>query len=244
MVSSGESWDDEESLSAEDLATLDGIWKTSSGDPVGNEAVTALAVPVRPEIPEAAPEEPEAPDLEAAKALLDESDGAGVFPWRSASREQIAAQWQALREFVDWAVVAYRITGSEHNPCWWAHSNVVLEWTGLRHLYDLSWTEEDSGGGPNNFHYWLQATRSRLHGAWSSLRCSPTEHVEPRALGAAPTVIEDEEWARLTGASDEYKAPEQWPMRDEYQAEPGTADEAGTSDGADESIGASPAAAL
>ena len=73
MVQIGGAWDDSEAeLSAEDLATLDGIWKTSSGEVVDSEAVTTLAVPVRPEVPAGADvqEEPAAgaaSELEAAK---------------------------------------------------------------------------------------------------------------------------------------------------------------------------------
>lgn len=212
-----EGWDEGEGLSDEDLATLDGIWKTSSGDVVDEASVTTLAAPVRPEVPAPAAAA-EAPDIEAAKALLMEDDGAGVFPWRSASREQIAAQWTGLREFVDWTVVTYRFSmGSEHNPCWWRHSNIVMEWVSLRHLYDLSWSKDDAGSGPNNFHYWLQASRSRFTTAWKGLQnCGPNEHQEPRALAGAPTVIEDEEWARLTGTGEVYEAPEQWPTRQEH----------------------------
>lgn len=223
-----EGWDEGEGLSDEDLATLDGIWKTSSGDAVDETSVTSLAAPVRPEVPEPAAAA-EAPDIEAAKARLMEDDGAGVFPWRSASREQIAAQWTGLREFVDWTVVTYRFSmGSEHNPCWWRHPNIVMEWVSLRHLYDLSWSVEDAGSGPNNFHYWLQASRSRLTTAWKGMQnCSPSEHKEPRALGVAPTVIEDEEWARLTGTGEVYEAPEQWPTRQELvEDEASRADEA------------------
>lgn len=211
-----EGWDEGEGLSDEDLATLDGIWKTSSGDVVDETSVTTLAAPVRPEVP-APSAAAEAPDIEAAKALLMEDDGAGVFPWRSANREQIAAHWTGLREFVDWTVVTYRFsTGSEHNPCWWRHPNIVMEWVSLRHLYDLSWSKDDAGSGPNNFHYWLQASRSRFVTAWKGLQgCDPHQHKEPRALGA-PTVIEDEEWARLTGTGEVYEAPEQWPTRQEH----------------------------
>lgn len=224
MVEIGDSWEEGEGLSAEDLATLDGIWKTSGGEAVQEEAVTTLAVPVRPEVPvpaEAAGQA-ESPDIEAAKALLMQDDGAGVFPWRSASREQIAGQWQGLREFVDWTVVTYRFSvGSEHKPCWWRHSNIVMEWVSLRHLYDLSWSEEDSGSGPNNFHYWLQASRGRLTTAWNGLsKCTQSEHQEPRGSESAPTRIEDEEWARLTGTDAVYKAPEQWPTRQEHVEEP------------------------
>jgi hypothetical protein len=222
-----EGWDEGEGLSDEDLATLDGIWKTSGGDVVDETSVTRLAAPVRPEVavPAAAAE---APDIEAAKALLMEDDGAGVFPWRSASREQIAAQWTGLREFVDWTVVTYRFSmGSEHNPCWWRHPGIVMEWVSLRHLYDLSWSVEDAGSGPNNFHYWLQASRSRFATAWKGMQnCGPNEHQEPRALAGAPTVIEDEEWARLTGTDEVYEAPEQWPTRRErVEDEPSPAEE-------------------
>lgn len=220
MVQISDGWDEGEGLSEEDLATLDGIWKTSGGEVVDEASVTALSAPERPEIPApaAATEEP---DLEAAKAQLMADDAAGVFPWRSASREQIAAQWQGLREFVEWTVITYRFTiGSEHNPCWWRHPNIVMEWVSLRHLYDLSWSVEDAGSGPNNFHYWLQASRSRIATAWKGLQgCGPGDHKEPRALGAAPTAIEDEEWARLTGTGEVYEAPEQWPTRQEHVEE-------------------------
>lgn len=220
MTQLGEVWEDE-GLSAEDMATLDGIWKTSGGDPVTEGPVIGLEAPSRPEIPLAAEAaEPEEVDIEAAKALLDEQDGAGVFPWRSASREQIAGQWQELREFVEWTVLAYRLNiGSEHNPCWWRHPEIILEWTGLRHLYDLSWSEDNSGDGPNNFHYWLQATRARLVAAWKKYQqCTPREHAEPRAM-TTPTVINDAEWAELTGAKEPYKLPEQWPSRIERQTD-------------------------
>ncbi|GAB4097645.1 hypothetical protein GCM10028787_31200 [Brachybacterium horti] len=224
MVQIGDSWADDEVMSAEDMATLDGIWKTSSGDLVEDEAVNALAVPVRPEIPDVRPqaEEP-GPDLEAAKAMLAEEDGAGVFPWRTASREQIARQWQGLREFVDWMVVTYLFRiGSDHKPCWWRHPNIVQEWVSLRHLYDLSWSEEDSGSGPNNFHYWLQASRARLASAWSEYNeCDSWTHAEPRAQGGVPTVIEDDEWEALTGGEQPYRPPEQWPTRSEVLEAPG-----------------------
>lgn len=227
MVQIGGAWDDSEAeLSAEDLATLDGIWKTSSGEVVDSEAVTTLAVPVRPEVPAGADvqEEPAAgaaSELEAAKAALDADAGPGVFPWREASHAQIAGQWKALREFVDWTVVAYRFASGEHKPCWWRHSNVVLEWAALRHLYDLSWNEEDAGSGPNNFNYWLAATRQRLVTAWNGELCKAQQHVEPWEA-AVPTVIEDEEWSRLTGKDAPYVPPEQWPTRVEHPEEPTT----------------------
>src|SRR5699024_4798497 len=82
MVQISDGWDEGEGLSDEDLATLDGIWKTSGGEVVDESSVTALSAPERPEIPApaAATEEP---DLEAAKAQLMADDAAGVFPWRS-----------------------------------------------------------------------------------------------------------------------------------------------------------------
>ena len=51
MVQISDGWDEGEGLSEEDLATLDGIWKTSGGDVVDESSVTALSAPERPEIP-------------------------------------------------------------------------------------------------------------------------------------------------------------------------------------------------
>lgn len=213
-----EGWNEAE-LSEEDLDTLDAIWTTSSGRTVTDEAITSLEPPERPTVAAAEPKPAASkgePSLEEIKALLEEESGAGVFPWRSASREQIRGQWQGLREFVEWIVVTYRLSvGSEHNPCWWRHPGIVQEWVGLWHLYDLSWSEEDSGAGPNNFNYWLQAGRMRLHSAWNGLQgCTPHEHKEPRPI-PDPTQINDEEWEQLTGSSEPYKQPEQWPTRNE-----------------------------
>lgn len=199
----------EEPMSAEDMALLDGIvegaWRRADGSNVEGP-VTALSAPERPSAAEGV-------DLDELKAQMDAA-GPAVFSWRLAEPEPIEAAWPALREFVEWTIFVYRFETTEHVRCWWRHPGVVQEWVGLHHLHLQSWSEEDSGAGPNNWHYWLEAGRARLARAWAkSGGCTPTGHVEPRPLPHLGTAISDEEWAELTGSVDPYTPDESWPTR-------------------------------
>lgn len=196
-------------LSEADMSALDGIWTTVSGEPIEEPALDRLDVPVRPGL-----EEPRGVSLADAKGAVEDEDSAGVFPWRSGSVAEIQAQWPDLRAFVEWAVRVYRLGEAEHAACWWRHPEVVSEWVAIRHLYDLSWNRDDSGGGPSNFHYWLDVSRARLARYWTTnSRCRQGGHVEPRAL-PEPTAIRDEEWLELTGGTEPYERPVQWPFRE------------------------------
>lgn len=201
--------DDEEfesqGLSDTDMSAIDGIWTTIHGEEVEDGPVLNLEIPARPT--------GEGVGLETAKEAFDEVSASDVFPWRSASRELIAGQWKELREFVEWAVRTYRFENSEHLGCWWRHNEIVLEWVALRHLYDLDWNADNSGDGPNNFHYWFEAGRRRLTGYWKKTGCSQGEHETPRPIQTQPTRIDEAEWAELTGSTTPYEQPEQWPFR-------------------------------
>lgn len=194
-------------MSDEDLSAIDGIWTSLTGEIVEDGPVSEL---VMPEVPRAEPV-----GLEAAKEAA-EATGPDVFPWRTAGREPIRDQWVGLREFVEWVVRVYRFQSDEHMPCWWMHPEIVQEWVAMRHLYDLSWSTEDAGGGPNNWHYWLQVDRQHLRDAWGRTGCKPAVgHKAPRVVETQEhaTMISDEQWAELTGSTTPYEQPEQWPFR-------------------------------
>lgn len=181
-----------------ELSALDGLWTTSDGEQINGPAVQGLEAPSRPEAPE-------------ETGGLEITPGPGIFPWRSADPEEIAGQWEALREFTEWVVRVYRFEDSQHRGCWWQHPEIVQEWVALRHLYDHSWDREDDGTGPNNWHYWLEAARTRLGNAWGRHAGCRQRHTPPEPKQIHATVITDDQWQELTGTPGAYERPDQWP---------------------------------
>lgn len=210
-------------MDEDDLAVIGeetGWSNAATGTPVSSPALDALQPPEPPSA--AAPDGSKKPGLAASMAKAKEAldaEGPGVFAWRFADRERIAGQWGQLREFVDWIVDVYRLESeAEHVPCWWRHPDLVQEWDALRHLHVLSYKEDNSGDGPNNFHYWLSAFRQRVRSSLARVNCTVQEgHQEPYH-GAVPTRISDEEWADLTGSDAQYEAASSWPRWVEAEA--------------------------
>lgn len=160
---------------------------------------------------------------EAAKAAIDEESSGvrTVSPWFAVPKPIIQAQLAEIRPFVDWVVEVYMFSSSEIRPCWWRHPALASEWMGLWHLYRLSFSVEDSGAGPNNFHYWLAVARQRMAGYVSKLLCNQQEHVESTTVFTNVTVASDEQWREVAGTA-KVDAPVTWPRF-----------EGGAADGAD-----------
>lgn len=146
-----------------------------------------------------------------AKATLDaEKSGAcAVSPWFNVPAEIVQAQMAEIRPFVDWAVEVYAFTTTEMLPCWWRHPELASEWMGLWHLYRLSFSVEDSGAGPQNFHYWLSVARVRTRAYVTALTCTMHEHREKATIRDL-TVATNEEWEAVSGQST-YVPVSTWP---------------------------------
>lgn len=134
-----------------------------------------------------------------------------VHAWFDASKEIVGSQLFHLRHFVDWVVETYHFTEKEALPCWFRHSEFASEWMGLWHLYRLCFSSEDSGAGPNNFHYWLDASRNRFSKYRDRIRCTQTQHDFPRTVIVGVTQVDDVEWAEITGVSEKFVPKARFP---------------------------------
>ena len=137
----------------------------------------------------------EAADIDA---LVDELLGTTPRPvnWSRLSRDQAAARWAALDEWVRWPARRYSLDRRDIPPCWYAHGDLVEELSALHTAHQAAFDPAGPATGPADWHQHLANTRARMQTWIARTGCRRGQHRAPAQI----------EWA-IEPAPTDYCAP-------------------------------------
>lgn len=120
----------------------------------------------------------------------------GVHPvdWRRLADDASPKEWTALREWVEWFTVRYRVPPSVVPNCWWKHGALVEELSALHTAHLTAFDPSDTGLGPISWHERLAVALPRLSRAGGG--CA-SEHSDTRPRSWS-TATDEAEWAAWT----------------------------------------------
>lgn len=116
--------------------------------------------------------------------------------WRDIPEADQLDAWNGLREWVDWLVKEYKLTGAVVPPCWYKHTDIVAELYAAMCMEHKVWEEGEPGLNPMMFwHPNLHQMIHRLRESVTGAGCySAEEHKEPLAMkGKAPFELDYDE---------------------------------------------------
>lgn len=126
--------------------------------------------------------------------------GVSVINWRQLPDDQARAAWDAVREWVEWFVVRYRVPESTVPACWFQHGQLVEELSALHTAHVASFDARDTGFGPILWHERLSLTYSRLTRAYAGGCSNGHRDVIPRASIGRIDETEWDAWASTAHA--------------------------------------------
>jgi len=128
-----------------------------------------------------------------------ESLGARPIDWRRLSDDAAAAEWAALREWVEWFTVRYNLPVSIVPVCWFKHGALVEELSALFVAHLASFDERDTGYGPIGWHERFSLAHPRLQRAGAGCASGHNE-TRPRSWVGATDEQEWDAWITQTHA--------------------------------------------
>jgi hypothetical protein len=121
--------------------------------------------------------------------------GAHIVNWRTLPDHKAPTAWNALRAWVEWFTVRYRISESVVPPCWYKHGQLVEELSALHTAHDVAFDTTDSGYGPIGWHERLSLALPRLNKAYSG-GCARGH--DTRAPRPCEGITDEQEWDAWT----------------------------------------------
>lgn len=128
-----------------------------------------------------------------------------VVNWRLADPAEISAQFEPLREFVDWLLEVFEVKGSVVPSCWWRHPPLVQELYGLYCFHAAAYPATDQGSGPLGFLERFNLAKARMREYATESRCSYDNHHAPPERKASTTVNRD--WYALANGDTGWLDP-------------------------------------
>lgn len=147
------------------------------------------------------PAEPMVPLAQAGQAELLEVSAppvgmVDVINWQFEDADVIAAQFEPMREFVDWLITVYDLRGSVIPPCWPRHPKLILELYGLYAIFPAAFIPGDPGQGPLGWAERFAIARQRLRDMTQETGCNDRSHVSP--VNPPVLTTTDDYWWDLT----------------------------------------------
>jgi hypothetical protein len=121
--------------------------------------------------------------------------GGGAIDWSTLEGEDARKAWAALREWVEWFTVRYRISESTVPACWWKHGQLVEELSALHIAHRAAFHSSDSGFGPIGWHERLSLTLPRLTRAYAGGCARGHDILKPRSWASS---TDEQEWDAWT----------------------------------------------
>ncbi|GAA3776107.1 hypothetical protein GCM10022240_29530 [Microbacterium kribbense] len=121
--------------------------------------------------------------------------GAHVVHWATLTDKDAPAAWNALREWVEWFTVRYRISESVVPPCWFKHGQLVEELSALHTAHAAAFDPSDAGFGPIGWHERLSLAIPRLTKAYSGGCARGHDEPKPRSW---TDIVDEDEWDAWT----------------------------------------------
>lgn len=118
-----------------------------------------------------------------------------VVNWRTGDLEQIATQFEPLREFVDWLMEVFTLKWSVVPGCWWRHPALVQELYGLYCFHAAAYPATDQGAGPLGFLERFNLAKDRMKNIAQETKCAPGAHKSAPARKGLTEV--DADWYAL-----------------------------------------------
>ncbi|CDJ99839.1 MULTISPECIES: hypothetical protein [unclassified Microbacterium] len=119
--------------------------------------------------------------------------GGHVVDWRTLTDRDARTEWQALRAWVEWFTVRYRISESVVPPCWYQHGHLVEELSALHAAHTAAFDRSDTGFGPIGFHERLSLAIPRLSRAYFGGCARGHDPAKPRSWNT-----NEQEWDAWT----------------------------------------------
>lgn len=121
--------------------------------------------------------------------------GVKIINWRTLDAAQARDAWAALREWVEWFAIRYRVPQSTLPDCWFQHGQLVEELSALHTAHTASFHASDSGYGPIGWHERLTAALPRMSRAYAGGCSNGHRDITPRSsIGD----IDENEWDAWT----------------------------------------------
>jgi hypothetical protein len=105
------------------------------------------------------------PDDPFERGGSDPASGTRAIRWRDLPADLAPAEWQTLRDWVEWVTVRFDVPVSTIPNCWWKHPALVEELSALHVAWRTAYDKQDTGLGPV---MWME----RWHNAKSRLRAA------------------------------------------------------------------------
>ncbi|WP_396655607.1 hypothetical protein [Microbacterium sp.] len=121
--------------------------------------------------------------------------GTEVVNWRTLDDAKARAAWNALRSWVEWFTVRYRISESVVPDCWYLHGHLVEELSALHIAHVASFDASDSGYGPIGWHERLSLALPRLGHAYYGGCSRGHTTLKPRSWAGT---VDEQEWDAWT----------------------------------------------
>ena len=163
---------------------------TEYADPGDPEDAVADDVSRTEPDPRHAPAPPDDPRQGASAPI-----GAPTINWRTLTDEDAKATWAALREWVEWFTVRYRISESTVPACWWKHGQLVEELSALHIAHEAAFHSTDTGFGPIGWHERLNLALPRLNRAYAGGCARGHDPLKPRSWS---NITDEQEWDAWT----------------------------------------------
>ncbi len=117
--------------------------------------------------------------------------GAVIIDWRHLTDRDSRAAWDALRDWVEWFVIRYRVPESTVPACWFRHGQLVEELSALHTAHVAAFDDSDAGFGPIGWHERLSLAQNRLTRAYAGGCSDSHRDIIPRTnIGR----IDETEW--------------------------------------------------
>ena len=130
--------------------------------------------------------------------------GAHIINWRTLPDHKAAAAWAALREWVEWFTVRYRISESVVPACWYKHGQLVEELSALHTAHTVAFDSTDAGFGPIGWHERLSLALPRMAKAYSGGCARGHDPLKPRSWDG---ITDEQEWDAWTTQAHATETP-------------------------------------
>lgn len=130
-------------------------------------------------------------EVEAQEAAIRAEPSGFGMRWRDVEGDDKVELFVALRQWVDWFRVEYRLTGQELPPCWFMHTDILAELYAAWNAEYKAWSSGEPSNMPmTTWHYHVAVMRNRLSNKAAAC-VADGKHVE-RAL--APFIVDEDLW--------------------------------------------------